>query len=235
MSVRQWGSLTPQDVDRLTVEVLRTAWRARPEVRRIRLGGQDAVVKDYGRGGNLFKRAVLGSFLAQREAAALRRAEGIANVPELLGMPRPWMVILTYIDARGVTEVEEGELAAEFFDRLEGLITRLHERGIAHGDLEKLDNILVTADGEPVLVDFAAAIMAGANPLAALVLPYIRDNDWRAVCKLKERVAPHLLTEEEREKLNARPTAERWFRGVRGYIRRPIKSLATGEDEPAGG
>ncbi|MEA3399859.1 MAG: hypothetical protein U9R79_01305 [Armatimonadota bacterium] len=235
MSVGDWDSLMPEDVDRLTVEVLRTAWRARPEVRRVRVAGQDAVVKDYGRGGSLFKRAILGSFLAQREAAALRRAEGIANVPRLLSTPQPWTVVLNYIDARCVTEVEEPDFGPEFFSRLEALIARLHQRGIAHGDLEKLDNILVTADGQPVLVDFAAAIMAGANPLAALVLPYIRDNDRRAVCKLKERVAPHLLTDEEREKLTARPSAERWFRGMRRYIRRPIKSLATGEDQRAGG
>ncbi|MFW6156955.1 MAG: hypothetical protein ACOC7J_06530, partial [Armatimonadota bacterium] len=111
------------------------------------------------------------------------------------------------------------------------LIAQLHGRGVAHGDLEKLDNILIRPDGQPAIVDFAAAIMSGLNPLAALALPYIQQNDRRAVYKLKERFVPDLLTEQEREKLHSRGRAEVIFRRARKYIRRPVKTLAARNGE----
>ncbi|MFO8082080.1 MAG: RIO1 family regulatory kinase/ATPase, partial [Armatimonadota bacterium] len=177
MSEAEWEKLTRADIDRLTVESYRNAARARPEVRRVRMTGEDAVVKDYGRSGNLFKHA-LGAFLATREAAALRRAEGLAGVPRVLALPRRWILVLEHLDARAVTALDEHErrrlLTPVFFDRLTSLIAQLHGRGIAHGDLEKLDNILITGSGEPAVVDFAAAIMSGLNPL-----PSTRDRGWR--------------------------------------------------------
>ena len=196
--------------------------------------GRDAVVKDYGRGSNNFKHA-LGAFLATREAAALRRSEGLANIPDFYALARPWILVMEHLDARPVTALDEGEqvrvLTPDFFAALTGLIEQLHARGVAHGDLEKLDNILVTPAGEPAIVDFGAAIMAGRNPLAAIVLPQIESNDFRAVYKLKSQCAPELLTDEEREKLNTRSRAEVFFRKARTYIRRPVKSLAARHGE----
>jgi len=226
----RWASLHRGEIDRLTVRVFREAWRARPEVRHIRMEGVDAVVKDYGRGGNIFKH-LLGAFLARREVAALHRAEGLPHVPHVYAMPRLWIAVLEYIDAAPVTAQPRQTFDAGFFDRLSGLIDMIHRRGIAHGDLEKLDNILVTPDGEPAIVDFAAAIMSGGNPLVALALPYVQENDRRAICKLKSVVAPDLLTDEERQILETRRPAEVWYRRLRKYIRRPVKSLASRADE----
>lgn len=234
MSEPEWEKLTRADIDRLTVEVYREAWRARPEVRRIRMMGQHAVVKDYGRSSNIFKHA-LGAFLAMREAAALRRLEGVPNIPTFYALARPWILVMEYIEARQVTALEEPErervLRPAFFERLTGLIAQLHGRGVAHGDLEKLDNILVTTDGEPAIVDFAAAIMAGINPLSALALPYIEENDRRAVYKLKSQFAPEQLSEDEDRRLHTRSRAEVIFRRARNYIRRPVKRLSAQEGE----
>ena len=227
MSEPDWGGLTEADVDRLTVRVLRRGIGSRPEVRLIRLGGRDAVVKDYGRDGSSFKR-LLGAFLAGREAAALRRAAGVPNVPRVLGRARPWMLVIDYVDATPVTALDSPRIDAAFVAELGSIIDRLHARGIAHGDLEKLDNILVTADGHPAVVDFASAVMSGANPVAALVLPYLRDNDERAIMKLKSRYAPELLVADEHERLRRHSSAEEWFRRVRRFIRSRVKALVSG-------
>lgn len=229
MTAVGWDDLTEADVDRLTVRVLRRSFRARPEVRQIRLQGEDAVVKDYGREGTLFKR-LLGRYLVGREAAALRRAAGVPSVPRLLGRPRPWMLAIEYVDATRITALPSPRIDAVFIQRLTAIIDALHRRGIAHGDLEKLDNILVTADGRPAVVDFAAAIMLGLNPLAALGFPHVSDNDCRAVLKLKRAYAPELLTADERERLAQRSLVETAFRRLRAYIRRAIMALTS----PAG-
>ena len=218
--------LSPQRVDELTIRVLRRAWRARPEVRLIELDGRRAVVKDYGRGGTCFKRLV-GGFLARREAIALRRAAGIPNIPRLLAMPSACSLVTEYLPAEQVTGLDDPQLDGEFFDRLTQMVDALHERGIAHGDLEKLDNVLITPAGEPALVDFGAAIMAGSNPAVALVLPYVQQSDFRGIYKLKEQYAPDLLTEAERHFLHNRPGAEKLFRRLRGYVRNPVKALSS--------
>lgn len=234
MSEESWAHLTRADVDRLTVETYRSAQLARPEVRRIRMMGRDAVVKDYGRSSNIFKH-VLGTFLSAREAAALRRAEGLPSIPRFLALARPWILVTEYIDARPVPKLDEERrnevLTPAFFDQLTSLIERLHGRGIAHGDLERLDNILVTPGGEPAIVDFAAAIMSGLNPLSAIALPYVEENDRRAVYKLKSRYVPELLTEEEDRRLHSRGRVEVLFRRARKYIRRPVKSLSAQDEE----
>ena len=232
MSGPGWDDLSEEDVDRLTTQVLRSGSRARPELRRIRLEGVDAVVKDYGRRGTVFKR-LLGAWLARREEAALRRAEGVPGVPRVIARPQPWTIVLDYVDATPVTRLDAARLDAAFFARLSGLIVALHERGLAHGDLEHLDNILVTLDMQPAVVDFAAAVMAGTNPLAALAWPYVADNDLRAICKLKAQYAPELLSEDERCLLERRSAAEAWFRRARRYVRGPVKALATDPDEDA--
>ncbi len=232
MSGSGWDDLSEEDIDRLTAEVLRSGSRARPELRRIRLEGVDAVVKDYGRRGTIFKR-LLGAWLARREAAALGRAEGLPCVPRIIARPRPWTIIIDYVEATPVTSLEAPHLEAAFFERLINLIVALHERGVAHGDLEHLDNILVTPDMRPAVVDFAAAVMTGSNPVAAFVWPYVAENDFRAICKLKAWCAPELLSESERRTLQRRSAAEMWFRRARRYVRGPVKTLATDPDEDA--
>ena len=225
MTEETFGTLTRARTDDLTVRVLREAWRARPELRLIELDGRQAVVKDYARAATPTKRLV-GAFLARREAAALRRAEGIRNIPPLLARPGACSLVTEYIPSEQVTSLDEPELDCEFFERLTEMVRELHWRGVAHGDLEKLDNVLITPGGEPALVDFAAAIMAGANPAAALVLPYVQESDFRGIYKLKETYAPALLSEAEREFLHNRPQAERVFRRLRVYVRNPVKALS---------
>ncbi len=226
MSEKTWQQLTREDLDELTVEVLREGLGTRPEVRLINLRGELAVSKDYGRGGTWFKR-LLGIYLARREVAALQRAEGIPNVPRVLALSNGSAIVMSRVDGVQVTAVDDSDVFdAEFFERLLTLIDKLHRRGVAHGDLEKLDNIMITSDGEPALVDFTSAIVSGASPIAALVLPEIMANDLRAVYKLKANFAPELLALDEERALYERGRGETWFREQRRYIRSAVRALS---------
>ncbi len=226
--------LSRERMEELTVCVLREAWGARPEVRLIELEGRRIVVKDYAGSATLSKRLV-GAFLVRREAAALRRAEGMRNIPRVLARLGACALMEEYIPSEQITNLDEPELDREFFKRLTEMVRELHRRGVAHGDLEKLDNILITPEGEPALVDFAAAILGGGNPLAALALPYVQQSDFRGIYKLKERYAPDLLSEAERKFLHNRPQAERVFRRLRVYVRNPVKALSGTDPEQTRG
>ncbi len=218
--------LTRQNLADYATDVVRAGGEARPEVRSVRVGGSELVVKDYRSGKSLFGR-LLGRFLIWREKTAYEWLEGLPGVPRYYGTIDPYALVLEHVPARCVLAVAANEIPLDFFDRLAELVSSLHHRGIAHGDLHKLDNILMDENGRPVIVDFTSAVMVGSNPLAALLFPVLCDDDWRGVYKLKREVAPERLTDEEREFLERRSLCERIFRRIREPFRVLIRRWST--------
>ena len=83
--------------------------------------------------------------------------------------------------------------------RLVALVAAIHERGVAHLDLRKRDNVLIRCDGAPSIIDFNASISFRPGGLAArLFFPALRTVDQAAILKWKLHLAPQLLTPEER-------------------------------------
>jgi serine/threonine protein kinase len=76
---------------------------------------------------------------------------------------------------------------AVFFDALFEHINALHARGVAHFDLKKKDNLLVTAAGLPCLIDFGAAMIRkpGLAPLNRYLYRLAERFDFNAWVKLK--------------------------------------------------
>lgn len=216
--------LQRKDIAATTVRVLRPGEGSRPDVRLIDHGGQLLVLKDYSQGNTTLK--ALGILLLWREHGAYRRLEGMEGVPQCHGRLDAYTLATEYVEAYQASEAPEELLTQDFFDRLRALIDRMHARGIVHGDLKRLDNILVTPDGKPYLIDFSAAFWHGSNPAAAFVMSHLIDDDVRAVFKLKFRRVPHLLTPDEEAFLDLRSGTERVFRVIREYFRGPVQRLA---------
>jgi tRNA A-37 threonylcarbamoyl transferase component Bud32 len=204
------------------LRVIREAELARPEVRLEDWDGQLVVVKDYSvRAARL--KLQIGRFLVQREYAAHARLQGLQGVADAIPSANPHIFVRAYVPGDPAPEVPQ-RLTGEFFQRLRAVILAVHRRAVAHGDLKRLQNILVQPDGSPALVDFSAAIISGSNPLAALLLAYMQDDDLRAIAKLKARHAPHLLSDEDLTLLGQRSLCERAWRWVRAYPRHWIQS-----------
>jgi len=217
--------LSRESLEELTVHIARPAQAARPALRVVQVDQCELVIKDYATGGSYFKR-LMGRYLVAREKAAYQRLQGLAGIPKYYGTVDSYALVLQRIKAYPVLEVAAQRLADNFLEGLADLVTGLHRRGVAHGDLEKLNNILVDQDGQAVLVDFTASIMTGSNPLATVLFPLLCDNDWRGVYKLTKQIAPHLLTAEQEEFLNHRSPMERLFRRYREPVRSFIKRWA---------
>jgi len=224
--------LTRQNLDDMTVGILRPGERTRPEVRLVEVDGRRYVVKDFEADSTAFKH-LLGTYLVWRERIALQRAAGISGVQRLAGQLGPSALVTEYVDAPEATSAPPEWLTVEFFERLATVIDQLHARGVVHGDLKKLENILVTSQGEPLLLDFASAFQSGSNPLTALVFPWISDDDAKAISKLKRRCAPHLLTQAEARRLDETTWTERAFRWIRRYVRYAVKVFSTPEHRRA--
>ena len=217
--------LTRENLDELTVDIARPGEATRPAVRVVRVNGREFVIKDYAAGGNQFKR-LMGRCLVAREKAAYKRLQGVTGIPEYYGTLGAYTLVLQRIAARPVTEVSAEQLGGNFLATLADLVRELHSRGIAHGDLEKHTNILVDQEGQPVLIDFAASIVTGSNPLAVLLFPLLCESDWRGVYKLTKQVAPHLLMRQQEQFLDQRSRIERLFRRCREPVRSLIKRWA---------
>lgn len=210
-----------------TVRILRTCEGVRPEVRLVRRGDQLAVVKAFP-GGNRMRR-LLGLTLVPRERGAYERLEGLPGFPKLIDVPDPFTIVIEYIEGMSSHEAGPDLLTPEFFVRLEEIIRSMHSRGVVHADLKRLDNIMVTRDGQPMIIDFSAAFWSGSSLWAAVAIPYFMDEDMRAIYKLKSRRVPHLLTPEEQEFLHELSPLKVAFRRVAAPVRRSIQQL--GEHE----
>ena len=78
-----------------------------------------------------------------------------AFVASVLAEPTPQTLVRSFIP--GVPLHEATALPRNFFERLEQLVAVLHACGVAHNDLHKEPNVLVTPEGLPALVDFQLA------------------------------------------------------------------------------
>ncbi len=62
-----------------------------------------------------------------------------------------------------ISKLKKGALSETYFDKLRELFSRIHRKGVAHGDAH-MRNILIHRD-DPYLVDFSTAYVKGRFPL----------------------------------------------------------------------
>ena len=122
----------------------------------------------------LFPMRWLGRLLAQREQRFMERLAGIEGIPVSLGVVMadgqriPNAVSHEYIDGHALAEQER--VGDEFFPRLARLLDTVHDRGVAHVDLHKRENILVDTDGHPHLIDYQISFAMPSSRIAATLL-----------------------------------------------------------------
>lgn len=163
-----------------------------PEVIIIAYQGQRAVLKDFGHNRGWFG-WLIGPLLIRREVQALRQLAGLPGIPNLIRRVDARAVLMQCIPAEPWPRVQP---PATSFDRLHTLITSMHARGVAHGDLRAPSNILVDQQGQPYIVDFAARILRGHswNRPWNWIFHRFCAADLSGLAKLKVKCAPELAT-----------------------------------------
>jgi len=133
----------------------------------------------------------LARHLARREVRALRALAGTPGVPRLEGVERN-VVLREWIDAAPMQQARPRDPA--YFRAAQQLVRRLHRAGVAHNDLAKEPNWLVTPDVRPALVDFQLALV---SPRRGRLFRSLARDDIRHLLKHKRTYCPHLLTRRE--------------------------------------
>lgn len=200
----------------------------RADILLVEYNGQRAVVKDY-LGRDYLFRTLMGRWLIGREHRAYRALAGVKGIPGYCHRVDAFALAVEHVEGRSCAQLRPGELGPEFFTKLRDIVDAIHARGVAHCDLKKDTNVMVTASGHPLVVDFASAL-----PQETWFWPlrwftrwlygrFARD-DVRAIYKLKSKLAPELLTEAEAEDLATRGLPERALR----FLRRLWRAIAKG-------
>ena len=124
--------------------------------------------------------------MLRREARVYERMADIAGVPDSPGFLDDTWLLLEYIDGESLKTARYSLDDAEAF--YAGLLQVLHDFhgvGVGHGDLKRKDNVLVTVDQQPFVIDFGTAVMRDNGLFDRLMFRLVRRFDYNAWIKVK--------------------------------------------------
>ena len=172
----------------------------------------------------------LARHLARREARALRALAGIAGIPTLERHSHG-LLVRTWTEGEPMQRARPSD--PRYFREAFDLLRRLHRRGVAHNDLAKEPNWLVTPAGHPALVDFQLALVSRRRSHLFRALAH---DDIRHLLKHKRSYCPGRLTRREQHIL-ATPSlpARVWMQtGKKLYLLVTRRVLGWADREGAG-
>lgn len=215
-------------IEENTVDYYRTAGGTRPDLRVVELDSKKIVVKDFKRSDFLF-RVIVGPILNRREFGALRNLLGVKGIPQLVGRVDRYALAIEHVSGKSLEHVDNGVLSSGFYIELRQVIDDMHARGVAHCDLRSRGNVMLGDDGKPYVVDFAACVYRGRgiNPFFRWLFGQFVLADRNAILRIKKRLSPELLTEEDKAELDTPLPFERPARLVGETIRNITRKLMT--------
>jgi len=158
--------------------------------------------------------------LTAREVRIHGLLAGVRGVPKLVKRVDEVSFIREFVEGRTLDR-KPPFMRADFFDEFHEIVLNIHARGVAFVDLAKKENVVVTRDGRPFLIDFQISIARGTGwgPISwprNAVVRLMQCADVYHVVKHKRHIRPDLLTQEERLASSRRP----WFARLHKYMLR---------------
>jgi hypothetical protein len=194
-----WSNYSLRELRDHATHTFREGGGSRPDVLLIEIAGQRAVLKDQG-GGDKWFALLIGPLLNWRECKALTRLDSVQCIPKLLAKPSVRSFLMTYHESEQITRLHKYQPEWPiFFEELRCAIDEIHMAGVAHNDLRNPTNTLVGADGKPILVDLVACFCRGQswNIVNRWLFNKFTQVDLSAITKIKSRLAPQLLSEND--------------------------------------
>lgn len=209
-----------------TIQFMRQGKPWQADLLLVKVNGCLGVVKDYSKRPWLY-RTLVGMISTRREGIIYKKLHGIPGIPRLLGKLDRYALVIEYIPGQDATRLKPGLVGSEFFGRLQTTVDQVHSRGIVLCDLRHMANIIVSDRGEPYLVDFCTAFQKGSrrNLFKSWLYHLFRQDDLLGIAKLKKHLAPELLSEEERVRLERGIFLQGPVIRIRNFVRKWLKKL----------
>jgi len=131
-------------------------------------------------------RLTYGRYSLYREAKAYSRLEGIFGVPRCFGLNGRDVLKLEYIKGQPLNKSKRGIVPESFFEQLKKIISAMHARGVANGDLHH-SNVLLTSDGDVYLIDYANSFFTNPEGKPGFIFKLIMDLDWFAFERMRAK------------------------------------------------
>ena len=202
------------DFERDPGELLHGGRWANADVRLFRHAGKEWVVKDFGPRFSIV-RETIGALFTTREIVALQRLADIPGVPAEVFRVDRHAFAYRFTPGRQISELHRTPLTAEFFRALETLLHNVHARGIVHLDVRCASNVLVSDQGQPLLIDFQSNLRTQWMPRG--LRRWMEEFDLAGAYKHWARADPDSL-DPARAVMLKRMNRWRKFWFLRGYL-----------------
>ncbi len=192
----------------------------------VKMNGKLGLVKDYSKRPWLYRWCV-GLISTRRERSIYRKLQGVRGIPRLYGRLDRYALVMEYIPGKDASKVKPGLVGPEFFEQLEGVVHRVHGRGVVLCDLRHMANIIVSDDGQPYLVDFCTAFERGGrwNIFKRWLFGIFYQDDLLGIIKAKKNLAPELVSPDELVRLERGVFLQKPAIRLRNFGRRWLKRL----------
>ena len=180
-------------------------------------------------------KAPLGNFLTRPINLALLRHEyriyqqfaDMKSVPVCYGMANNEYLVLEFIEGKTMRDYRPS-IESGFYDKLFSSIEEMHKRNVGHFDLKRKENLLVTEDDSPKIIDFGVSVYkkGGFHWLNAFMFKMAKQFDYNAWIRHKYDRKYDQISEQD--KLYYKKTrTESFSLSIKQFYKRNIKSLFT--------
>ena len=122
----------------------------------------DLTVKDFS-GSPFWIRRVFGVFSTRTEYTAKKALALATGDHGVLQRLSPWSIAFDYVRGDTLNKVPRN-VPADYFIKMEQIVSKLHECGFVHLDLRNLGNMILGDDGEPYIIDFQSCLSTKHMP-----------------------------------------------------------------------
>ena len=135
------------------------------------------------------------TLMLRHEHHVYEKLANFEGCPKCYGLIDNKYLVLAYVDGHPIRK-KHPDNHNNYFKKLFSRIEEMHQFNVAHIDLKKKDNLLVTSDDEPCLIDFGTAIIkkAGFHPLNKFWFNLGKRFDYNAWVKHKYHNNMHNLS-----------------------------------------
>jgi tRNA A-37 threonylcarbamoyl transferase component Bud32 len=184
--------------------------------------GRPSILKDFSMRPWLV-RTLVSRRICRREIRILDKLSELEEAPMLYAAAGPHAYIMQRLNAIRMPARKTGQPSIVFWDRARQAMQKMHELGIAHGDL-RLKNILIGPENEAYLIDFATAIRrkpGEGSRISNLLFSCCRKIDRVKFARIKVYYDPNLPDEEEKAWLASEP----WYLKLGRFMKRRFYRL----------
>ncbi|MCP4762559.1 MAG: hypothetical protein GY870_12335 [archaeon] len=165
-----------------------------------------------------FIRNTIGRFLISREYKALKKLSACIGTCSNAIRLGKFTLSYKYIQGQNLSSFSRRNNSIDkgFFPNLEKVVKEIHSFGIVHLDLRTGSNVIISDQGEPIIIDFQSYFPLGLVP-GQYLKNLLKSVDISGVYKYWAKMSPDTLDKLKQENIAAlNKNRKLWF--FKGYM-----------------